>query len=361
MLLILFTSLFISNVYFQIFENKRLIFFLNIVFTTAIYFFSFYGVTETADSSAYEFVFKHPEIKVEFLFRELSDYLSEKGYSYIILYKIHIIVIGVLFIKFISRFTTNIFLIFGYFILLNYVPLANQIRYFLSLSFFLNGLYSFYISKNKIKFGLYSLFAVLSHYYVPVLFLFLFFNRTKNDHQYIKKLTKYGFIGFFLVLMFIVIGFLSSLFSLTLYFNAQKTSSILGGLYNLLPYLIILFFMVKRHKGVLDKYPILQQDIKFHFLYRLSLFPILFLPASLFAQILAHRYCFPFLLIWLIYFIYPLKNKRDFTTIVNYIVIITIVMIFMFYYHYFLSNIILGHESHYFKEFIRTFNSINYS
>jgi len=360
MFVILFTSLFISNVFFQIFEDKRLIFFLNIVFTTAIYFLSFYGVTETADSSGYEFVFKHPEIKIEFVFRELSDYLFEKGYQYILLFKLHIIVIGVLFIKFISRFTTNIFLIFGYFILLNYVPLANQIRYFLSLSLFLNGLYSLYVSKNKIAFGLYSLLAVLSHYYVPVLFLFLFFNRTKNDDRYIRKLSIYGFIGFLVVFMFFITGFLSSLLSLTLYFNASKTSSILGGVYNCLPYAIILFFMVKRHKGVLDKHPILQQDIKFHFLYRLSLFPILFLPASLYAQILAHRFCFPFLLIWLIYFIYPLKNKREFTTIINYIAIISVVMIGMFYYYYFFSNIILGHESHYFKEFIRTFNSVNY-
>ena len=359
MLLIVFGIIFFLNFWFQSLKQKKgkiVIAF----FAISIFYILLLGVKETADTYGYILYFENPEIKTDFLFRYLSNVFRNLGLTFFELYQLHIVLYGLLFTYFITRFTNNSFLVLIFYLSILYVPLVNQIRYFLALGFLLNGFYFFYFTKRKyLSFILFAL-AILSHSAIILFYGFIFLNKYSSKENYLKRCYIMSGILFMIIFSLNSLGLRNYLGNYLNYFNSEGVSSLAGGVYNILPYVIFLLLLHRQAINAQKKYTFFENDKTFQILYRLSLFSIIFIPISLNIQIFAHRYVHASLIVWLCFYCYTLRQEKSFKIVLNHTICITIAMIGLFYYTYFFSEIALNQSASYLSEFIKSFNSVDY-
>jgi hypothetical protein len=345
---------------FQLIEELKLYKKIIFIFSLLAFYVFFYGITDTADWGMYASLFNYEEIETDFLFRYLSLLTFALGYSFEDLFKLHILIYGYFFVKFISRFTQNILLVLGFYVFIAYVPLANQIRYYLALSLFLNGLYLFYFGARK-KSYLYFIFSVLSHSSMVVLFAFLLIEKKIAFADYVKKCIILSLIIFFGFKFITTIGLFEILGKFKTYAVADElVSSFMGGVFNELPFIIILASLYFWIQNIIIKTPHILEDKVFVFLYKLTFFSIIFIPISFTIQVLGHRYVQAFFIVWLCLFVYVLNYIKSKETNIKYFVILSVYMIWLVYYSYFFSEIVLNSKSSYYEEFIISYNSIDY-
>lgn len=359
MLFIIFVIIYLLNFYFQFFKSPVAKLFVAII-SLFIFYLALLGVKETADSNAYIFFFENQEVKTDFMFRFLSNFFANIGLDYFYLYQFHVLLFGILFAFFVSRFTNNIFLILIFYLLLLYVPLANQIRYYLGFGFFLNAIYFFYLTKKKFTSYLFIIISILSHSSIILLYGFILLNKFSTKENFLERCFYLSAIVFVLVFSLNTIGLNSYLGSYNDYFNIEVISSLSGGLYNIFPYIILLLLLHYRYKNSIKKYDQFNNDICFQLLYKLSFYPLIFIPASLYIQILAHRFVHASLIIWLCFYCYSLIYEKSFKVYFNHVISICFVMTCLFYYTYFFSEIFFNEKTSYVIEFEKSFNSIEY-
>jgi hypothetical protein len=335
---------------------KKVIF----IFSLLAFYFFFIGIRDSADWDMYDSVFAYEEIETDILFRYFSLLALALGYTFTDLYKLHILIYGFFFVKFISRFTQNILLVLGFYVFIAYVPLANQIRYYLALSLFLNGLYVFYFGLKKRSY-VYFIFSVLSHSSMVVLFAFLFIEKRIAFSDYVKKCLILSLIIFFGFNFINAVGLLNILGKFKTYaLEVELVSSFLGGVFNEFPFIVILASLYFWIQNVIIKIPQLVEDKVFVFLYKLTFFSIIFIPISFNIQVLGHRYVQAFFIVWLCLFVYVLNYIKTKQAYVEYFIVLSLYMVFLTYYSYFFSEIALGVKSSYYDEFIKSYNSIEY-
>lgn len=362
MIVILLISIliFVFSLFFQFVEDKTLNVHVIFIFSLILFYYITYGVTDTADWEGYLFRFDDSEAKTDMVFKYLTLAAVVLGYSFEVIYQFHLLVFGFLFAFFISRFTKNIFLVLIFYLIIYYVPLVNQIRYYLALSFFLNGMYLMFCTKKKTLSFIMLFFAILSHSSMVVLCLFPILSHFSNRGDYLKRVL-YASCGlFFLVFCFVTLGISNFLDHYDEYFGKEMTSSVLGGIFNVLPHIFFLIFLYLNDKRVVQKFPELLQDSKYKLLYRLSFYTIIFIPASLYIQVLAHRYVHAFLIVWLCYYLYALSFEKSFKPYIYGLLQLFVMLLFIVSYTYILSPMLFGEEGSYRFEFIRSFNSIDY-
>lgn len=345
---------------FQFIEEIKLYKKVIFIFSLLSFYIFFYGITDTADWGMYDDFFKYEVIETDFLFRSLSLLTIALGYTFEDLYKVHILVYGYFFVKFISRFTQNILLVIGFYVLIAYVPLANQIRYHLALGFFLNGLYLFYFNERK-KSYLFFIISLLSHSSMVVLFSFLIFEKRIEFAEFAKKCLVLSIIVFCGYNVIISIGLLDFLGKYKIYLISDElVSSFAGGVFNELPFIITLTTLYFWLKNVIKQIPQIIEDKVFVFLYKLTFFSIFFIPISFNIQIIGHRYVQAFFLVWLCLFVYTLNYINIKRTTIVCSIALALFMIFLVYYYYFFSKVVLGEESGNYIEFVKSYNSIKY-
>jgi hypothetical protein len=359
MVFIVFGIIFFLNFFFLFTKSGPSKFYIS-VFSLSIFFILLLGVKETADSEGYMNFFENDEVKTDFLFRNLSTLFTNFGMEYYQLFQFHVILFGILYTFFISRFTNNIFLILIFYLLMLYVPLANQIRYYLAFGFFLNAIYLLYFSKKKYLAYLFIIISILSHSAITLFYGFIILNKFSQNNNYLKRCLIISLVFFALIFSLNSLGLNAFIGNYELYFSNDAMSSLLGGVFNALPNIIIIILLYIRAKIALKKHEVFKQDKSFQILYRLSFYSVIFMPASLYIQILSHRYIQASLIIWLCFYCYTLTLEKSFKVVFNHIICLTGVIIGLFYYTYFFSEIALGETSFYLKEFIRSFNSIEY-
>jgi hypothetical protein len=111
-----------------------------------------------------------------------------------------------------------------------------------------------------------------------------------------------------LVVMVVRLGVGLSLEHFDSYLGREYEASVVGGLFNALPYLIYLAFILTEHYRMNRRYPDLLKDTKNVILMKLSFFPLVFLPASFLLQILGHRYIMPFSIFWVIFYLRLIRD-----------------------------------------------------
>jgi hypothetical protein len=345
---------------FQLIQELKLYKKIIFIFSLIAFYVFFYGITDTADWEMYKDFFLYEEIEIDFLFRYLSLLTIALGYSFDELYQFHILIYGYFLVKFISRFTQNILLVLGFYVFVAYVPLANQIRYYLALSFFLNGLYLFYFNEKK-KSYLFFILSLLSHSSMLILFSFLLIEKRFGFSEYIKKcllLSLIIFVGYNFIVSF---GLLDFLGKFKIYIVSDElVSSFAGGVFNELPFIITLTTLYFWLQKVIDKMPQILEDKIFVFLYKLTFFSIIFVPISFNLQVLGHRYVQAFFIVWLCLFVYTVHFINYKKTTIECFIVLAIYMVFLVYYSYFFSQVVIGNESGYYSEFIKSYNSIEY-
>ena len=300
----------------------------------------------------YESFYKWEYDGVDPLFHYAGLYFKDNDYGFQNLFSIHMLAISCLYCFFIVKLDKNLFYIFGVYVLILFIPYVNQIRYFLAFSSFLLATYYLIYNRKIPLFIFFAVLSVISHSAIIVLYTFFPFYYFVSE-KYYKNLFMFTSVILFLI-SYIVSS--SSLYLLLDHFGEyiknENQSSILGGIFNTLPMLTILvplYFLDKNYEG--DR-----SNLKYQFLKKLSYFTVVLIPASIFIQIIGFRYVLPFVIVWLIFFLFLIQEKSLFVKtryfFVSYLLIIVILFL-----QYHLSLMIFG-ESVLLNELEETINSI---
>jgi hypothetical protein len=331
---------------FQFFKKDLIHRYFVVLFSLFLYCFVFFNITYTDDWSAYELIF-NGTIKTDFLLGTLCDVAVIHGYTFASVYKLHVFLTGVLFVMFIARFVDNGLVVVFIFILLLFVPVANQIRYFLAFALFLNSVYFLVVKKNKVLFVVFLIFSLLSHLAVVVLYLFILLLRLKNIKYYILSLFLTGIGTLLLLLLLKRVGF-GELFShFDEYLSNSKLSSFVGGVYNSLPAVFFLLFLCLKVKSRLKTCDTWMKDERFIFLYKLSLFAFVFVLPSFVFQILVNRYTYPFSIVWLMLYVYVIQWDKNVYSVFNNLLKLFLFVLFLFCYIYILPYFLFGNSESY--------------
>ena len=360
---LLFLQFYLSFV-FQYFKEVKLYKKIIFIISLFVFYFLFIGIRDSADWEIYDKVFFNiEEYDLDVLFNYSSLFARYLGYSFQDLFALHIILYGYFFVKFIAHFTQNIIFVLGFFIVLTYVPLANQIRYFLALSLFLNGLYYYSFAKKKTSY-IYFLFSLLSHSSMLVLLSFLFLEKKVGIENYAKKMLMYCLLFFFTFNAIVSFGILDLLgqFHFKTYIQEDLlVSNVFGGIFNELPFIFTLILFYYWLKNIIKENAFLLEDKVFVFLYKLTFYSVLFIPISFNFQIIGHRYVQAFIIIWLCLYVYTLKKIEIKKMIIQHFAVLNIWILFLMFYLYYLPIFVFGMPNAiYYLEFIRSFNSIEY-
>ncbi|MFR1241750.1 MAG: hypothetical protein ACLSDJ_11595, partial [Butyricimonas faecihominis] len=118
------------------------------------------------------------------------------------------------------------------------------------------------------------------------------------------------------------------------YQSAGNISSLAGGIFNVVPYLLPIYSCVRISKILGKKAPELKDKPIYEFLYTCSIAPMVFLMSGLYVQVLANRFVITFLPIWFAFFIYvhrhPLQKRTKKTISIMAWTSIMILIFWMF-------------------------------
>jgi hypothetical protein len=253
----------------------------------------------------------------------------------------------VIFTLFANKFLKNsLLLVMICFLIVNYVPVVNQIRYFVAFGLYIFSIYYFYIKKYKL-FGLFLVFSFLNHFGIIPLYLILFFIRRNNIQ--IKTYIIISIIVYIVIYLVQNIVILQDVWGFDLYLKEEMKSTFLGGVFKMIPsiFLISLLYFINKRNAI-------QKDNKSQFLYRLSFFPIIFIPSITLTQIIGDRYVFNFIIIWLIFIVTNLNINNKNMLLQKLFIVLVVYLVWFLLYH--LPLYVFG-ESLLLEEFILSYES----
>lgn len=291
---------------------------------------------------------------------DLLYYFSYKifnffNFSYESFYTINQLGIYLLFIFFVNKFTPKyIFIVVLSLLVLAAPNLSILLRYYTAFSFFLVSVYYLKMTNNKFAGYFFLILSITSHFGAIVLFLFLYAYR----YLKINKGFRYVFTIALLLwlsksIVFIVLNFLG-IGSFSLYIEDE--SSFRGGVFASLPYLPWMLFIYARHSYLLRRNLHIKEDRQYLFLYKLSLFPFIFIVLALFLQIILHRYLEPFIIVWCTFLCYSIRFSKKRVAKCVLVVSIMLTLAISFYGKYFLPLKLLG-DSEWLIHYLEILNS----
>jgi hypothetical protein len=351
LLVIVFISHFFINQLQNLFNRKIIYQSCGIIFLSLFLYFTT-KITYTADYDMYSNFYDWNYDETDFLFRNLITFYHKNNWGFHALFATHVVAITLLFYFFIVKLNANVFYILSIFIAVIFIPYINQIRYFLAFPFFLLASYYLFYSRNLFLFFLFGLLGALSHSGVIVLYSYFLFYLfvPERFHSIILKYT--AAVLFLASYLLFNTSFYLYFDHFGEYLRNGNQSSILGGIFNVLPILatlVPLFLLDKKYTGN-------RQDKTYLFLKRTSFFTVAFIPASIFIQIIGQRYVFPFLVVWIMFFLFLLRDKK--ISIRNrYIIFSYLFLVFILYLQYRFGEIFFG-KSFYYEELKETLKSI---
>ena len=338
-------------------KSKLLYILVNILLFCSVLYFML-GITETADLLMYNYFYDKDITTTDFMFVILTKIFKFFNLQFLDFFKFHIILYTFAYYLFISKYTKNIFYVFFVFIVLYYVPYVNQIRYYMAFPFFLLSIYYFFTRRNLFFFTICVVISVTSHSAITILYGFIpmyYFFSSKNFFKITFYTSAFAFI---VVSILFQLGILQQIEHFGEYFDKGQTSSFLGGFFNAIPYIIYILYLWYLDSNYRKTNIDFVNDKKYALLSKLSFFTIIFIPASFFVQIFGHRYVFPFQIIWIIFFLYIIRNKSPKEKFLHFL-IAGFIHLLVAYSIYILPYSVLG-ESFYVDELQRAMGSIKY-
>ena len=293
----------------EIYKLKPLAIIMGLLILGLTYYFLLW-LEYTADYSMYQYMFKHETDNTDFLFQFLTKFYKANHWSFHDLHVSHIVVSTLIVFYLISRFTSNVFYVFFAYIILDYVHFSNQIRYFLGFPVMILAFYNLF-NKRYILFAILAYLAYLSHASLIVLLTFVPIYYLVKPKQYFKVLSILSVVCFIIVYVAFTLGLGLEIEHFGEYFKEEGTSSFLGGAFNAIPYIVMISFLYFESRKYINANPDCFQDPKFNFLYKISFYTIIFIPASFFMQIAGHRYVMPFMIFYVIFYLYLIRNKTQ--------------------------------------------------
>lgn len=311
-----------------------------------------------ADWEMYRWFFKLETDRTDFIFYRLSVLFNDMQLKFTDLFQFHIII--TIFINYflITRFNKNYFYVMLAFMVLNYVHSVNQIRYFLGFPFLCLGFYYLMLNKKIVVAVLLFILACLCHSAISLLLIFIpiyYFINRKN------------FLNFILLGSFLVVATIFLIFKFNLagkfnhfgdYLVQENMTSLVGGLYTAFPYILNLAFLYILNKDVLKIFPEYEHEPVYVFLYKISFFPLLFIPISFLIDILGHRYVIPFHIFWCIFFLFLTKDLEHKNRTVKFLIFGAIQIVCAMFFYIFPDYVLK--DNHYRDELETMMMSIKY-
>lgn len=278
----------------------------NLVLIFSILVFTI-GITYTADWFLYDWIYKTEDDTTDFVFYELSKLFNQYQLEFEDLYIFHIVCSLLIYFILITRFTRNYFYVFLIYILLDYVHFTNQIRYYLGLPILLTGYYFLFYRKKYIISIILIGFSLLCHVGLAALLLFIPAFYLIPQRKFIKFILLSSLVVALMVFLLMQGRLALMLDHYDAYFSSEYDSSLLGGIFNGLPYMVYYSFLLIETPKLIKR-KIIEDPLKYELLFKLTFFSLLFLPGSFFLQILGHRYIMPFVIFWVIFYLYLVRD-----------------------------------------------------
>lgn len=325
--------------------NSKLLSLLSISLGALVFYLFLFNVTYNTDWDNYESIFYGSSDVNDFMFNYLSNIFYINRLDYSKLYQLHIVLMGLGFIYFASRFGYSAVLsVISIYLMFQLIPLSNQIRYYVAFAFFLIAAYNFIVSKKYIVFGIFAILSYLSHSGILSMYPFLYFYYVINTDKFHRKMALFSlFAGVALY----VLSQINFIFSNHMdEYIKNDISSLAGGIYNMIIWALWLIFIYLNHKRLMKWHSeYLESDVKYQFLYKLSLYSIIFIPIGLIIQAFSQRYVLASIIIWLSYVFYSLKYEENILGQIRYLTRFVFLFIVSFLYIFVLPSFVFGTSS----------------
>lgn len=316
------------------------------------------GIRDNSDWKMYYYFFKLGNEETDLMFVLLAKLFKTAGFEFADLYTFHMVSIIMLFVLVISRYTRNWFYVLYIFLVLDYVHLTNQIRYYFGFPILMLGLY-YMMYRKKYTLSILLLFlALLFHKGLFMLLLFIPAYYLIPVGHYIRVILWLSTALTVVVVAVVNFGVGISLEHFDNYLGREYEASLMGGLFNALPYLIYLTFIYIEHVRLTRRQPEILNEPKNVLIMKLAFFPLLFLPASLLLQILGHRYIMPFSIFYAVYYLLLIRGLPEKERFLK-MILFTLVHFAAVYSIYLLPDYFLS-ENHYLDQLKTALRSIPY-
>jgi len=270
--------------------------FLPYIISLFIFIIPFWGLHYTSDWAGYNYVFNNPSESRDYFFELLSTHFKNYGYAFEDLYRFHILLMGMLFQIIFYKLRCKPIIITICMIIFMYVSLGNQIRFYCAMP--LSILSFWYLKKQRYLISflfivLATLFHASSILFFSAFIIFNFFFSKKKVYQQI----------IYLLIANIIISLslgLTQLFDVKYLYYLEKVSSFRGGLFNSIPSLLAILFIIKYNTLIPEK----KQSELYNILYTLCISTSIFFIAGFQIQILTNRFISSILPFWIAFFIY---------------------------------------------------------
>lgn len=343
----LFNILFLIFIVFSLllffFKNNILIKIAGNILSYIVFFLILFFVTDNSDWEIYEVFFNGYADSNDFLFTYILEIVKTKGLSYVYVYQVHIVLMSIGFFYIASRKSySDVFLIITSYLLIQLVPLSNQIRYYVAFSFFLIAVYNLIVLNKRKIFFVFVILSLLSHFAIILLYLFIYFYYVIPSSEFLKKTLSYSVILAIAFYAIFVYG-LSFLEHFSVYFQDDLLSSFSGGLLSNFIWLLWFVYLFLIHRRVI-KYnnSIFEKDLYYNYLFKLSFFSILFMPIGFFLQIVVHRYVISLFIIWISYILYCINLENKSKNKFHSLLVFFLFVFFTVFYIYLLPELVLG-------------------
>ena len=320
-------------------KSKRcsLKFLFRLLLLIGLYVLTFYFIEWTEDRYNYEQLLTNIDnYKTDIFFTWIARFAERRNLSYDEVYHFHIILQAIFFGLFSMKTFKKPLFPCIIVILLNFVNIANQLRFFVGLWAFLYGL-TFY-NKRRLLYILLGVFACLNHITLCILFFCIPLKKrllSINNKRYLMIALSVFFLT--PLMIFVLPDFLMSF---SKYVEQDHQSSILGGVFNLFPtfFFVYLFYKRRARVGKTEK----TDD---RLVETLCIFSFLFIPLSVIFQLFSQRFVFTFICFWIAY----LLDNEEKTKRILWIVFFSVFTIFWFYlaplyfigYSYYFDNVLV--------------------
>lgn len=336
---IIIIFLILISIFFTKYKLGRFAVFIS---TLLILYFVFLFITYTPDKKFYEFWIEFPEVSKnkEPAFQIIANYIRKNNLSYNFLHVTFVGIYSFVYVFFVSRLSKNVFICTLLYIPLIFVFYGTQLRYFLGFYVVLLAFYYSYVRKNNIIAIVYFIAGVLCHY--SLLFLLPIYFLLKIDNHFFRRIVFIAMLIFasYLSLTFIALKILSNSRFLQ-YLQGELVSSYEGGLFTFLPFIPLYFLIQKYYLIRLRLNPDLKNDLKFTFLYKMSILPIIYLGIALTIQVIGHRFIMPSLIFPICLFLYKFENITSARVKISNVFFFIIVSLIMVVYQNFATGIFL--------------------
>jgi hypothetical protein len=276
-----------------------------------IFALGFWGVTYTSDWEGYEYYFNNDlTMKSDLASFLIFNYLRQHHIlDYRVAFRVHILLMSLLYPLLFTKLKQNPIPYTVLFVFFFYVPVANQIRYYVA--FPLAILSIVYMSKRKIVPSLITGFLAVSFQLTICVLLVVYLAYQAfviRPRRFSRNLVFYlsGVVLAFLVLPIMSYMPQSFIEDYQAYSNEEALSSFVGGLFTMAPKLLSLAILFSTHIMILRKAPsIIAVNTRLYYtIWSLSVATSVLIPLGFTMQIFVNRFVAPMLVFQVLYLSY---------------------------------------------------------